>query len=116
MFDKRAMLVELTIRQWTARKHDRKVSREVDQGHGAQNAGRFNKQLIAKDALEKIAKKAGAIREFHYAHTLPWGIFTGLSPPVLPMSGIPDRFLNTRPLKLVTRRASPWSTSTAVEA
>ena len=73
MFDKRAMLVELTIRQWTARKHDRKVSREVDQGHGAQNAGRFNKQLIAKDALEKIAKKAGAIREFHYAHTLPWG-------------------------------------------
>lgn len=67
------MLVELTIRQWTARKHDRKVSREVDQGHGAQNAGRFNKQLIAKDALEKIAKKAGAIREFHYAHTLPWG-------------------------------------------
>lgn len=73
MFDKRAMLVELTIRQWTARKHDRKVSREVDQGHGAQNAGRFNKQLIAKDALEPIAKKASEIRAFHYDRTLPWG-------------------------------------------
>ena len=73
MFDRRAMLVELTIRQWTARKHDKKVSREVDQGHGAKNAGRYNKQLIAKDALEPIAKKASAIRLFHYARTLPWG-------------------------------------------
>lgn len=73
MFDKRAMLVELTIRQWAARKHDKKVSREVDQGHGAKNAGRYNKQLIAKDALEPIAKKANAIRLFHYARTLPWG-------------------------------------------
>lgn len=73
MFDKRAMLVELTIRQWTARKHDKKVSREVDQGHGAQNAGRYNKQLIEKGALESVAKQAAAIRTFHYARTLPWG-------------------------------------------
>lgn len=73
MFEKRAMLVELTIRQWTARKHDKKVSHEVDQGHGAKNAGRYNKQLIAKDALDPIAKKANAIRMFHYAYTLPWG-------------------------------------------
>lgn len=73
MFEKRSMLVELTIRQWTARKHDKKVSQEVDQGHGAKNAGRYNKQLIAKDALEPIAKKASAIRQFHYARTLPWG-------------------------------------------
>ena len=67
------MLVELTIRQWTARKHDKRVSSEVDRGHGAQDAGRYNKQLIAKDALEPIAKKASAIRLFHYARTLPWG-------------------------------------------
>lgn len=73
MFDKRAMLVELTIRQWTARKHDRKVTREVDQNHSARNGGRYNKQLIAKDALDPIAKKANAIRMFHYAYTLPWG-------------------------------------------
>lgn len=73
MFEKRAMLVELTIRQWTARKHDKRVSAEVDQGHGAKGGGRYNKQLIAKDALEPIARKAGIIREFHYARTLPWG-------------------------------------------
>lgn len=73
MFEKRAMLVELTIRQWTARKHDKKVTREVDQNHSARNGGRYNKQLIAKDALDPIAKKANAIRMFHYAYTLPWG-------------------------------------------
>ncbi len=73
MFEKRAMLVELTIRQWTARKHDRKVTREVDQNHSARNGGRYDKQLIAKDALDPIAKKANAIRMFHYAYTLPWG-------------------------------------------
>lgn len=73
MFEKRSMLVELTIRQWTARKHDKRVAREVDQGHGATNAGRYNKQLIPQDALEPIAKKATAIRAFHYARTLPWG-------------------------------------------
>lgn len=73
MFEKRAMLVELTIRQWTARKHDKRVSSEVDRGHGAQNAGRYNKQLIAKAALEAINREATAIRSFHYGYTLPWG-------------------------------------------
>ena len=29
MFAKRAMLVELTIRQWTARKHDKSASNTV---------------------------------------------------------------------------------------
>ena len=82
MFDRRAMLVELTIRQWTARKHDKKVSREVDQDHGARNAGRYDKQLIAKDALDPIARKASAIRLFHYAYTLPWGNSQRLLPAV----------------------------------
>lgn len=73
MYEKRAMLVELTIRQWTARKHDKRVSREVDQTHAAKNGGRYNKQLISKTALSAIATKAGAIRDYHYAMTLPWG-------------------------------------------
>lgn len=67
------MLVELTIRQWTARKHDKRASSEVEQAHGANGAGRYNKQLIAKTALEAISKQASAIREFHYSYTLPWG-------------------------------------------
>lgn len=73
MFEKKAMLVELTIRQWTARKHDKRVTNEVDQGHGARNAGRYSKHLIPKDALEPISRKASAIRNFHYKRTLPWG-------------------------------------------
>lgn len=73
MYEKRAMLVELTIRQWTARKHDKSVSREVDQTHSAKNGGRYNKQLISKAALSAIATKAGAIRDYHYEMTLPWG-------------------------------------------
>ena len=35
MFEKKAMLVELTIHQWTARKHDKRVTSEVDRGHNA---------------------------------------------------------------------------------
>lgn len=69
----RAMLVDLTIRQWTGRKHDKSVSAEVDRNHGASNAGRFNKQLVDKQALQAIATKANAIRDFHYRRTLPWG-------------------------------------------
>lgn len=67
------MLVELTIRQWTARKHDKRASNEVDQSHNASGAGRFNKQLIDRHALEIISKQANAIRTTHYAYTLPWG-------------------------------------------
>lgn len=67
------MLVELTIRQWTGRKFDRHVSQEVDNSHGAQGAGRFNKQLIDKAALATVAKQARAIRDYHYRTTLPWG-------------------------------------------
>lgn len=73
MYDKHAMLVELTIRQWTARKHDKRVSGEVDQNHGAQNAGRYSKYLIPKSALDNIANRASTIRAFHYRRTLPWG-------------------------------------------
>ena len=73
MFEKKAMLVELTIHQWTARKHDKRVTSEVDQGHNATDAGRYSKHLIPKGALEGIARKASAIRAFHYSRTLPWG-------------------------------------------
>lgn len=73
MYDKKAMLVELTIRQWTARKHDRNVSHEVDQNHAAVNGGQYQKQLVAKKSLEAINSKASAIRAYHYRMTLPWG-------------------------------------------
>lgn len=69
----RAMLTGLTIRQWSARKLDRKVTDEVNASHGAHvDAGRYNKALIAKEALGAIIAAATAARTLHYSRTLPW--------------------------------------------
>lgn len=72
----KAMLVKLNISQWTARKHDKKVSQEVAQQHNAQGdaqaIGRYNKILIAQEEIKKIAKIANEARTFHYDNTLPW--------------------------------------------
>ena len=69
----KAMLVRVSISQWTARKHDARISDEVAAQHGTtRDAGRYNKVLIAKSALDKVAKAAGAARQFHYENTLPW--------------------------------------------
>lgn len=68
-----AMLATLTISQWTNRKHDKSVSKQVEQQHQAKDAGRYNKMLIDKTALEPISKIASAARLYHYKVTLPWG-------------------------------------------
>lgn len=69
----KAMQVRLSISQWSARKYDRKVSSEVASKYNTDNdAGRYNKVLIAKDAIVKIQKIANAARDFHYQNTLPW--------------------------------------------
>ena len=74
MFAKRAMLVELTIRQWTARKHDKSASNTVKSAHQiAGDGGKYNKLLIAKRALERINRCANELRQTHYRFTLPWG-------------------------------------------
>lgn len=69
----KALTVNLSISQWVARKHDKKISKEVEDQHNAHDAGRYNKVLVAKAELEKIQKTAGAARSFHYENTLPWG-------------------------------------------
>lgn len=69
----RAMIANLNISQWTARKHDKAVSKEVDTAHQAVDGGRYNKLLIDKAALDPLTKQAGQIREYHYKMTLPWG-------------------------------------------
>jgi hypothetical protein len=91
----RAMLVTLNISSWTARKYDKKVSKEVADSHNADlSAGRYNKHLlpttadITKQQLKAAGKKAkvvespnsykdlmqhiGEIRAWHYENTLPW--------------------------------------------
>ena len=72
MIQSRAMLATLSISQWTARKQDKKVSREVESSHGAHDAGKYNKLLVNKSLLEPLSKLAGQVREYHYFNTLAW--------------------------------------------
>lgn len=69
----KAMLVNLTIHAWTARRFDKTATAEVEKQHAANDAGNFNKRLIEKEALLPIMRIAGAVRDFHYRYTLPWG-------------------------------------------
>jgi hypothetical protein len=68
-----ALLVYLNTSIWTARKLDRTATQEVTLSHSAaSDAGRFNKQLLPKEALAPITQIAGAARLYLYDHTRPW--------------------------------------------
>ena len=70
----KAMLVKLSISQWTARRFDRKATKDViDKYNADRNAGRFNKMLIDLDSVKIYQKAANEARTFHYDNTLPWG-------------------------------------------
>lgn len=70
----KAMLASLSISQWSAKKHDKKISADVAKQHLVTDPkmGRYNKQLIAKAALDKIGNIAGAARADLYNLSLPW--------------------------------------------
>lgn len=71
--NERAMLASLNIRQWSARKHDKRITREVaDREHAAADSGRYNKRLLPKNALAAVQAAASALRAEHYKRTLPW--------------------------------------------
>ena len=72
MIQSKAMLVDLTISQWTATKHDKAVSAEVEAAHAAKDAGRYNKRLIDKAHLAEINRITNELRKHHYSRTLPW--------------------------------------------
>lgn len=72
----RALLVQLSISQWLARKYDKRATKDVANAHGTSiDVGRYNKALLPmNDLLDRVHKKATAIREKYYRNTLPWGI------------------------------------------
>lgn len=72
----RALLVQLTISQWSARKLDKRATKEVAENHGAIDAaGRYNKSLLPlNDYLANVGTKTGLIRNRYLDNTLPWGI------------------------------------------
>ena len=80
-----AMLVELSISAWTARKLDKKVSTQVDLDKNTKTrVGNYNKNLLAGTGfLDAIQKYASSARNWHLTQTLPWSD-NGLR--LLPMS------------------------------
>lgn len=69
----RAMVVSLSISQWSGRRLDRQATDEVNSSHGAaDDAGRYNKLLLPKEALADIQKIVGATRRDFLERTLPW--------------------------------------------
>jgi len=69
----KAMLVRFSCSQWTARKYDKKISEKVASDfHTKNDAGRYNKVLIAQEAIKSIQSAASEARQFHYDQTLPW--------------------------------------------
>jgi hypothetical protein len=70
---RKAVLVSVSISQWTARRLDRKVTDEVNAQHNAtSNAGRYNKLLIDPTRLKKIGEIVSKARGLHYTLTRPW--------------------------------------------
>ena len=69
-----AMLVELSISQWTGKKTDKRVSRNVKASEGAVDAaGRFSKSLLPDEPVfERLNTLVGSARTEHYFYTMPW--------------------------------------------
>ena len=69
-----AVLIDLNLSVWTARKLDRNVSKEIDiRNRTTTKAGNYNKHILAgSDQLDAINKLASEIREWHGRQTLPW--------------------------------------------
>src|SRR5690554_1217161 len=68
----KGMIVYLNISNWTARKFDPRITKEVEDNYNAINSGRYNKILIATEYLGNIQKIVSSARKYHYENTLPW--------------------------------------------
>jgi hypothetical protein len=70
-----ALLVELNVSQWTARKLDRSTTDELVSNKNAQSKGaaRVNKNLFAgRSELEVVGQHVTETRSYVYDNTLPW--------------------------------------------
>lgn len=69
-----AMLVELGLASWSARKLDKKASEDVVRSNNAnKGVARVNKDLLGNcSELTAIHKYDANLRSLHYRYTLPW--------------------------------------------
>ncbi len=72
----KALLVQLTIRQATMRKRDKKATQDIAVSNNAEvTSGNYNKALLPMaQPLDDIKKLTTQIRQMFYDNTLPWGI------------------------------------------
>lgn len=72
----KALLCNLSVRQWVARKLDKDASAQVARANNAVGeSGRYNKSLLPScNLLDKVKAKSAFIRAKFYKNTLPWGI------------------------------------------
>ena len=109
----KAILATLKIRKWTARKFDRTATREIEQTHGAQDAGRFNKKLIAartscgeRTAFGALVTCLGDARTNHYSESLAWGP-AGSGFRLLPVSNLTQYLADQREAERAYAAALP---------
>ena len=85
-----AMLVELNVSCWTARKLDRQVSEEIDAAKNTKvRGGNYHKDLLAgSKSLEDVKKYAARVRLWNTdKYTLPW---SDKGPRLIPMANFVD--------------------------
>jgi hypothetical protein len=69
----RAILIDLTLRSWTAARRDSDASQTVAAAHGNRaDMGSYRKMLVPKAYIEPIRKLMQAAYQFHMDRTLPW--------------------------------------------
>lgn len=91
VLSQKAVLASLQIGQWTARRLDKEITQKVnDEHHASDDAGRYNKLLIDKEALHPVQRVVGEARSKHVRMTLPW---IDLGPRLLP-SGLYAEYAN----------------------
>ncbi len=74
MLHQRALLVTLSLSIFSPKKTDKRITKKVsDDHHTAAGMLRVSKTILPEEAVEPIRKIHGEIRDFNYAHTLPWG-------------------------------------------
>lgn len=92
----RAILVDLSIGKWSARRKDAKVTAEVAKRHKTdKRAGNYRKNLLpfAAPSYEAVLNIINEARDFHRENTLPWSD-TGLR--VLPNANFEIYMAGTR--------------------
>lgn len=68
-----AMLVDVRISSWTARKQDKRVATDAARQHNiANHMGTYYKSLVDSPELREVNRLVGAARDVHYKWTLPW--------------------------------------------